>query len=154
MTLKGENNGGYMVSSKASNIRIGKHCRFRKNVNINANSGGTISIGNGVFINNGCSFNARSSIIVEDGVLFGENVCLYDHNHQFADRTKAISQQGYNCDRIIIGKNCWICSNVTILKGVTIGEGCIIGANCLIYKDIPSFSIVRNNSTIEVIDRK
>ncbi len=136
MTIKGAIEQIRPFLYKSKSIKIGKHCRFRKNVNINANSGGTISIGNGVFINNGCSFNARSSIIVEDGVLFGENVCLYDHNHKFADKTKAISQQGYNCDRIIIGKNCWICSNVTILKGVTIGEGCIIGANCLIYKNI------------------
>ena len=43
--------------------------------------------------------------------------------------------------KILIGNDVWIGSNVTLKPGITIGDGAIIAANSLVTKDIPSFSI-------------
>ena len=39
---------------------------------------------------------------------------------------------------IIIGDNCWITTNVTILPGVTIGNNTIIGAGSVVVENIPA----------------
>ena len=54
----------------------------------------------------------------------------------------------------MVGKDCWIGSNVTILKGVRIGDNTVIGAGCLIRQDIPANSIVYNNGDILIKPRK
>jgi acetyltransferase-like isoleucine patch superfamily enzyme len=42
---------------------------------------------------------------------------------------------------VIIGDDCWIGANVTLLAGVTIGSGCSIGAGSVVKRDIPPYSI-------------
>ena len=46
---------------------------------------------------------------------------------------------------IIIGKNCWIGSNVRICKGVTIGDNAVVAACSVVTKDVPANSIVAGN---------
>lgn len=42
---------------------------------------------------------------------------------------------------IVIGDDCWIGANVTILVGVTIGHGCSIGAGPVVKRDIQALSV-------------
>mgnify|MGYP003303025663 CR=1 FL=1 len=111
-------------------------------------------IGDNCFFNNDCSLNAHKSIEIGTDCLFGENVKIYDHNHIFKDTRMRIAKQGYKVDNVVIGSNCWICSNVVILKGVKIGDNCIIGAGCIIKKDVPEGTIVKNESNINYIKLK
>lgn len=46
---------------------------------------------------------------------------------------------------VVIGDNCFIGMNSTILKGVHIGKNCIIGANSLVNKDIPDGWVAAGN---------
>lgn len=48
----------------------------------------------------------------------------------------------------VVGNDCWIGQNVTILPGVHIGNGVIIGANSIITKDLPSYSICCGNPCV------
>lgn len=49
---------------------------------------------------------------------------------------------------VIIGKNCWIGANSTILPGVTIGDYCIVAAGAVVTKDIPSGVLVAGNPAV------
>lgn len=42
---------------------------------------------------------------------------------------------------IVIGDDCWLGANVTVLPGVTIGRGCTIGAGAVVSSDIPEYSV-------------
>ncbi len=106
-----------------------------------------------VFFNNYCSINCLFNIEIGENTLFGEGVKIYDHNHKNFYDDKGVLQiirDEFSMGAVIIGKNCWIASNVTILKGVTIGDNCIIGANCLIYKSIPANTIVKNKQDLSI----
>ena len=39
---------------------------------------------------------------------------------------------------IVLGKNVWVGSNVTILQGVTIGDNAVIAAGAVVTKDVPA----------------
>lgn len=103
---------------------------------------GHLKIGKGVFFNSFSSINCMDSIKIGDNSIFGENVKIYDHNHGFRDKSQLIHKQGYTTGKIVIGNNCWIGSNVTILKGVTIGDNSVVGSGCTIFKDIPDNVVV------------
>lgn len=129
-------------------VKFGFKVRFRKNVRIAISDTGRVVFGNGVFMNNDCSLTSRVSITIDDDTIIGEGVKFYDHNHRFNIKGKLIKNQGFSCQEIHIGKNCWIGSNVTILKGVTIGDNCVIGAGSVIRKSIPKDSLVYGEQKI------
>lgn len=134
-------------------VTFGKRVSFRKGFSLAVLGKGTIHIGDHVFFNHYCSLYAMQQITIGEGTIFGENVKVYDHNHQYADETLPIKAQGYTSAAITIGRHCWIGSNVVILKGVTIGNNCVIGAGCIIYKSIPDNMVVRNKQAL-MIDAK
>ncbi len=130
-------------------IKFGKNVTFRKRFNLAIDKCAKVKIGDNCFFNNDCSINAQSSIEIGENSIFGENVKIYDHNHVFKSGGVPISEQGYKVDKVVIGSNCWICSNVVILKGVTIGDDCVIGAGCIIKEDVPPKSIVKKKIELE-----
>ncbi len=123
-------------------IFFGKKVTFRRRFNVFIENNARIEIGEKCFFNNDCSLNAQQEIKIGSYSIFGENVKIYDHNHVFKNKDKRIMEQGFKTEKIIIGNNGWIGSNVVILKGVTIGDNVVIGAGCIIKQDIPSHSIV------------
>jgi acetyltransferase-like isoleucine patch superfamily enzyme len=125
-----------------SSISIGENVQLRDHCQLRSGRNGILKIGNNVFFNNSCSINCLSLIEIGNDCQFGEAVRMYDVNHEYRDVTKLISEQGYTDGKIIIGNNCWIGSNVTILKGVIIGDNVVIGANCLVHQSIPSNTVV------------
>ncbi|MDB6144148.1 MAG: acetyltransferase [Pseudomonas sp.] len=46
---------------------------------------------------------------------------------------------------VVIGSDCWICTNAVILSGVTIGHGAIVGAGAMVCRDVAPYSVVGGN---------
>lgn len=97
--------------------------------------GGKITVGNGAFFNNYCSLNCMHAISIGEDSIFGEGVKIYDHDHAFDDRGLPL-KDCFNSQPIVIGRNCWIGSNVVILKGVSICDGATIGAGAIVNRSI------------------
>lgn len=115
---------------------------YRDPLHIIIEGQGKLCIGNNCFFNTGCSITVREKIAIGANCIFGENVKLYDHNHEYRDKDTPIYQQGFNSAPIIIEEDCWIGSNVVILKGVHIGAHSVIGAGVIVYKDVPAGSVL------------
>ncbi len=139
-----------IFDASTSVVAAGTNLHFRDDCQIRSGSHGKLSIGDHVFFNNHCSIHCFHEITIGDNSQFGENVRIYDVNHQFKDRTKLISEQGYSEGAIHIGSNCWIGSNTVILKNVTIGDNTVIGANCVIYQSIPPGCLVLNRQQLDI----
>lgn len=101
----------------------GKNIHFGKNVFVNFNNyfmdGADITIGDNVFIGPFCGFYTASHPI--------------DYKKRNMGLGKALP--------IIVGDNCWIGANVSVMPGVKIGSGCVIGAGSIVSKDIPDNSV-------------
>ena len=144
-----------IIKHPIAGLSLGKNMSCRKFCNFLMYENARLTIGENVFFNNYCSVNCLAHIEIGANTIFGEGVKLYDHNHAY-DRSENkinVHRDKFTSSAIVIGKNCWIASNVTILKGVTIGDNVIIGANCLIHTSIPSNAVVRLDQRLTVESR-
>ena len=103
--------------------------------------GRNIHLGKGVFINSGCRFQDQGGIYIGDGSLIGHNTVIATLNHNFAPEKR----HNLIPSPVYIGKNVWICANVTIIPGITIGDNAIVGAGSVVTKDVPANTIVAGN---------
>ena len=101
-------------------ISIGDNCDIGKDTIIYSSENGGVKIENNTTIAGQCYI-----IDMDHGIKKGEN----------------ISNQKNSVGKIVIGKDCWIAANVTILKGTKIEDGAIIGAKSLVKGKIESNTI-------------
>jgi acetyltransferase-like isoleucine patch superfamily enzyme len=116
--------------------------KARGNFSLIGRKAGKIEIGNNVFFNLGGSLSCLDAITIGNNVMFGENVKIYDHNHEYKNKDVLFCDQGYSIAPVSIGNNCWIGTNVVILKGITIGDNVVVGANVVVIKSIESNQVV------------
>lgn len=95
--------------------------------------GKNITVGKNVFFNTGCSFQDRGGITIGDGTQIGMNVTIATLNHGFDLKTRNTTYPS----PVIIGKNVWIGSNVTIVPGAVIGDNSVIAAGAVVKGTIP-----------------
>jgi acetyltransferase-like isoleucine patch superfamily enzyme len=108
-----------------------------------------IVLGNSVKIGRRCSISARNQITLEDSVLFGPQVLVMDHNHEFSNIEVPIREQGITeGGRIIIEKNCWFGFGAVVLCNsgeLRIGRNSVIGANSVVTRSFPPNSVIVGN---------
>lgn len=89
----------------------------------------------------------KAKIIINGNCAIAEHLTIHAGNHahvigKFVTYiTEANKPKGYDED-VIIEKDVWIGSNVTILAGVHIGRGSTIAAGAVVNKDVPPYCIV------------
>lgn len=118
---------------------------FRPNCSIRVRENAELIIGDNVSFNNNCLITCRNRIVIGNNVLFGPNVIIFDHDHDYKDvnwENKFISKP------IVIEDDVWIGGNVSILKGSRIGRGAVIGAGCVITGEVPDNTVIYNTQDI------
>jgi acetyltransferase-like isoleucine patch superfamily enzyme len=95
--------------------------------------------GRDVFVNRGAYFAVFAGLTVGDRVRFGERVSIHDENHVFEPLSRlANHRDDYDCEPVVIGDDCWIGANVTILPGSVIGARTVIAAGAVVRGEIPA----------------
>ena len=80
-----------------------------------------------------------SVIRIGNRVSFGPFVSIFGATHETGVASR---RQGVEYARpVVIGDDCWIGGNVTIMPGVTVGKGCTVGAASVVTRDIPDFCV-------------
>ena len=88
--------------------------------------------------------NAR--IIIKGNCAIAENLVIHTGNHArvegmfVTDVTEANKPKGYDKD-VIIERDVWIGTNVTILAGCHVGRGATIAAGAVVNKDVPPYCV-------------
>lgn len=83
----------------------------------------------------GCYLDGRNGIQIGDNVWIGPGVKLISMNHDVVNYCRSTAGKP-----IIIGDNCWLCSNVVILPEVVLGNHVVCAAGSVVTK-----SILRND---------
>ena len=103
--------------------------------------GKPVTIGNGCFIQQCCTFFGRGGITIGNGVFIGPkcNLITINHDPNPDNRSATYGRP------IVIEDKVWIGINSTILPGVRIGYGSIVGAQSVVTKDVPPMTVVAGN---------
>ena len=133
---------------KTARISLGAHLVSDGRTVIVVGENATLFIGDNVYFNENAMISSKESIIIKDGCRFGPNVKVFDNDHCF-DAESGVST-AHRTAPIVIGRNCWLASNVVILRGTTIGNNCVIGANCVVHGIIPDGSIVTQSRNLTI----
>lgn len=152
--------GTTIVVHRSGALELGDACYIGNNVEISPDSK--------IIIGNKSSIQHRSTILgdVEIGkyCLFSYNVYISSGQHNFdvaphvniKDQDFMAMQNSENSglhNKVYIGDDCWVGTNVVIMRGITIGKGAIIGANTLVTRDVEPYTIL-SGSPGKVIARR
>jgi len=145
-----------------NNLIIGKGTEIAPDARLDG-AMGTIKIGNGCVIHpfsmllpygghislgDNCSVNPFTILYGHGGVEIGDGVRIAAHcvivasNHNIADPTVPIHEQGCTNKGIRIGNDVWIGARCTILDDVTVGSGAVIAAGSDVHKDVGDYERV------------
>ena len=113
---------------------------------LQAEHGGEIIIHNNVGMT-APAITAYKKVVIEDNVLLGRSVCIYDTDFHSLDYTIRVhcGKEGAICKDVCIHEGAFIGAHSIILKGVSIGRHSIIGAGSVVTKDVPDNEIWAGN---------
>ena len=133
------------ISIKKGNLELGSSIFTRRHVTFRAEYG-NLKIGTS-FFNQGCNITAMKNIVIGDECLFGPNVIIVDHDHDYSylDNKRG---NNYLMDDIIIGNNVWIGANTIILRGSIIEDGAVIGAGSVIKGFVDKNTVVCSKNNV------
>lgn len=90
----------------------------------------SVSIGDGVFVNQECFFDAEALIVIERDVQIGDHVRLITSSHSLGPSARRAGPSVSH--EVVIKSGCWIGSGAAILPGVSVARGCIIAAGAVV----------------------
>lgn len=108
--------------------------------------GGEISIGNNVGLSHAILC-ARERIVIEDNVLIGGGVRIYDNDFHSVEYEYRMQPQDQHVRKgsVHIKEGAFIGAHAIILKNVTIGKRAVIGAGSVVTKNVPDNEIWAGN---------
>ncbi|WP_192183753.1 sugar O-acetyltransferase [Mesorhizobium amorphae] len=128
-------------TGEGARIEAPFHCAYGFNV----------FLGDGAFLNAGCTILDTATVRIGKRTLLGPNVQIYCAEHH---REAAGRQAGLEIAKpVAIGDNAWIGGSAIILGGVSIGEGAIVGAGSVVTRDVPANTTVVGNPARSIKQR-
>ncbi len=102
-----------------------------------------VSLGDGVFLNFGCTILDTCPVTIGAGTLVGPNVQFYAATHP---TDPAVRRQGLELGApITVGENVWIGGGAILLAGVTVGDDSVVGAGSVVTQSIPAGVVAVGN---------
>ncbi len=146
-----EVSAGSYISSNCE-FRLGVHAGQKGRILVGANCevegncvfhgyGGSIEIGNGVFIGPGTVMYGHGGITIGDRTLIAMKTSILSSEHTVPSRSKYIRDMPDKRMPTRLGMDVWLGAGVVVLGGVSIGNGCVVGAGAVVTKDLPDYSI-------------
>ena len=105
--------------------------------------GFNIFLGDGVYLNAGCTILDTASVRIGARSMLGPSVQIYCADHH---RDPVLRSQGLETARpVTIGADVWVGGGAILLGGVTVGDGAIVGAGAVVTRDVaPGATVVGN----------
>ena len=126
-------------------IEMGDNCRVPGISTLSGRSmngqASHLVIGNNVDINWQNNIAVGGSIIIEDNVRLAGQVFLAGypgHPIDAQERAAGLPDHESQVGDIILKRNVWLATGVSVMAGVTIGEGTIVAAGSIVTNDLPS----------------
>lgn len=138
--------GGMPLVQGALELHMGNNCRISGQTTFSGRWSGQTTPQ--LIIGNNVGIAWQTTIAVGSKVMIGDNVRIAGrgflagypgHPIDPIARAKGLPDSDDQVGDIILEKDVWLGSGVTVMKGVTIGEGTIVAAGSVVTHDLPVF---------------
>lgn len=106
-------------------------------------------IGNPRFIHQNAILDASGGVSLGNNIVISTGVLLLTHDYSITTGLISINEKPITDIAIkmpiIIGDNCFIGANSTLLPGTILGQNIIVGAGSIVKGTIPDYSIIAGN---------
>lgn len=124
-------------------IRIGRGCRVSGISSFIGRAGGTtrLDIGENVDIGWQSAISVGTRVVIEDNVRLAGRCLLAGfpgHPLDAADRAAGLADTPNQIGDIVLERDVWLATGVTVLAGVRIGAGTIVAAGSVVTRDLPA----------------
>ena len=114
-------------------ISLGQRITAHSGVRIKSAVNGDIVIGDCVRFNYGCMLVSQGRVQIDNGVGFGPNVLIFDHDHDYRNKHGVgPGATKFRGGTVETGENSWIGANVVTLKNTKLGKNCVVAAGSVI----------------------
>jgi len=120
-------------------FRLGDYSVIETGACIN-NAVGDVVIGNHTRV--GLHNTIIGPVIIGSHVNLAQGITVTALNHNFADTSKRMDDEGVNTMPVTIEDDVWIGANAVVLPGVRIGTHAVVAAGAIVTKDVPPHSLV------------
>lgn len=93
---------------------------------------GSIVLGEHVSLNPYAIVYGAGGVTIGNDVRIAAHVVIVSFEHNYADMSRPITDQGVTCRPVTIEDDVWIGSGAKILAGAHIAKGCVIAANAVV----------------------
>ena len=124
------------------NFYLGYRSIIEDNVTVN-NGAGDVFIGDDTIIGIGSVI--IGPVNIGNRVGIGQNVFVAGFNHKYNPAKDIPKEEDVDKRGVVIGDDCHIGANVSIVAGVELGRCVIVGAGSVVTKSFPSYSLVAGN---------
>lgn len=108
--------------------------------------GGDIKIGKDVSLGADSQLVSWGGIYIGEGAIFASGCSISAGKYKMDDFSTPISsRQPYTSGPVVIGKNVWLATKVTILDAVEIGENSVISAGAVVTNNIGAKAVAHGN---------
>ena len=128
LDAKGDSNAGIGIGS---GVFIGRNT-------ILSCKNGDIHIADEANIGFNCEIFSASRVSVGKATLVAAYAYLVGGDHEPADRSAGVLDQGRVSHGIAVGEGAWIGAGAVVLDGVTVGDRAIVGAGAVVRADVPA----------------
>lgn len=125
--------GVTVSAAPGATVRIGDRVEIGAGTGITA-AGGTVEIGDDVFISGMCIIAARESISIGSETMIAEMVCIRDHDH---DPDSPPRSGRVLVEPVRIGARVWLASKSSVVRGGEVEDDSVVGAHALVNRPIP-----------------
>lgn len=124
-------------------IKIGHDFILERNAQL-LSHGGSISIGDDVFIGPNVQIQGKGHVSIGNGVKIAANTFIASSDHDISNINLG-SLSNEITGEIILGNNVWIGANCVLTKGIKIGDNSVIGAGSIVTKSFGENAVICGN---------
>lgn len=125
--------GARVILGEEASLSIGAGVYLSPECFVQVNKGATLVLEDGVYMNEGCRVTVVESAHIDADTLFGPNVQIYDHDHEF-DCRGVSSKLTYA--PVSIGQHCCLCANAVVKRGSSIACRPLVSENPVVTCDL------------------
>ncbi|WP_159739095.1 acyltransferase [Vibrio atypicus] len=143
--------GGIPFVSGPLEISLGDDCRVSGQTTFSGRSQSDrpqLIVGSNVDIGWQSTFAVGRQIIIGDNVRIAGKAFLFGysgHSMDAALRAQGAGDHEEDVGDIILEKDVWLGTNVTVCPNVTIGQGTVVGTGSVVTKSLPPFVVAAGN---------